>query len=108
MKGPLLTIEMERQMGLEDGFTYLPGVTERARHHQIGNAFHASVMEHIMQSWASYPRVERRLHLQLGFPVVSKRKALWGYRGQRVGDADHPGPPKEKSSCRVDRWTRAI
>ena len=61
-----------------------------------------------MQSWATYARVERRLHLQLGFPVVGKRKTLWGYRGQRVGEADHPGPPKEKSGCRVDRWKHAI
>ena len=31
--GPLPTVEMERQMGLPDDFTALPGASERVRHH---------------------------------------------------------------------------
>jgi hypothetical protein len=105
-RGPLLTVEMERQMGLEEGFTDIPGVTEAQRHHQIGNAFHAGIMEHVLQSWVDYAVAERRLDRQRGFPVADKRLVAWGYRGVRVGQARVPGPKKEADD--TTKWLAAM
>ena len=105
-RGPLLTVEMERQMGLEEGFTDIPGVTEAQRHHQIGNAFHAGIMEHVLQSWVDYAVAERRLDRQRGFPVADKRLVAWGYRGVRVGQARVPGPKKEADD--TAKWLAAM
>jgi hypothetical protein len=97
--GPLLVVEMERQMGFPDGFTELPGVSDVVRHHQIGNAFHAGVIEHVLRSWVKHGMFERRLDPVRGFPVGNLRLVPWGYRGQRVGEADMPGPCK---------WAQAV
>jgi hypothetical protein len=64
-KLPLMTVEMERAMGMPDDFTAIPGVSERQRHHMIGNSFHVDVIEHVLRWWT--------LHLQawdstLGYP----------------------------------------
>ena len=62
---PLRTSEMERAMGMPSGFTAQPGLSDKQRHHMIGNSFHVGVIEHIFR-W-------RILHLQawdetLGYP----------------------------------------
>ena len=48
---PLLTIEMERAMGMPDDFTCFEGVLEKKRHHMIGNAFQVAVIQHIIREW---------------------------------------------------------
>ncbi len=50
VQGPLLTVKMERQLGLDDKFTALQGLQEEVRHRMVGNAFHANAMEHMLQS----------------------------------------------------------
>ena len=49
--GPLLTVEMERAMGMPDGYTAMDGIGERKRHHMIGNSFHVGVIEHVIRWW---------------------------------------------------------
>lgn len=78
--GPLLTVEMERQMGLGDGFTDAPGLQEHTRHRMIGNAFQADVMQHILSSWIRHVEVTRDFDSTLGFPGEgpSAYAKLWG------------------------------
>ena len=66
--GPLKTVEMERQMGLDDDYTKLGGVTDEERHKQIGNAFHAAVMQHVLECWVKCVVVTRDFDSTLGFP----------------------------------------
>ena len=81
--GPLLTVEMERQMGLDDGFTALQGLQEEVRHRMVGNAFQANVMEHILRSWVNHVVLTRGFDSTLGFPGEgpSKYASLWGDSG---------------------------
>ena len=66
--GPLKTVEMERQMGLDDDYTKLEGVTDKERHKQIGNAFHAAVMQHDLECWVKCVVVTKDFDSTLGFP----------------------------------------
>jgi hypothetical protein len=64
-KLPLRTVEMERAMDMPDNFTAIPGISERQRHHMVGNSFHVGVIRHVLRWWT--------LHLQawdstLGYP----------------------------------------
>ena len=86
-------------MGLPDDFTALPGASERTRHHQLGNAFHAGIATHVLRSWVKHCVAERRLQPGLGYPAEDKRLVAWGFRGRRVGEATKPGP---------DKWNRAV
>ena len=66
--GPLKTMEMERQMHLPDDFTWVEGVEEQQRHHQIGNAFHAGVLQHILECWVKHIEDEWDFDASKGFP----------------------------------------
>ena len=50
-KGPLKTVEMERAIGMPDGYTEMSGTTDRKRHHMTGNSFHVGVVEHVIRWW---------------------------------------------------------
>ena len=50
-KVPLLTIEMEKAMDMPPGFTAMPGLSDKQRHHMIGNSFHVTVVAHIFRWW---------------------------------------------------------
>jgi hypothetical protein len=91
--GPLLTVEMERQMGLPDDFTYRQGVPDSVRHRQVGNAFQADVMEHILYSWVQYVQAVGEFDRVQGFPVQRRRpmRCVWD-KEQNLGEADKPGP----------------
>jgi hypothetical protein len=93
-KSPLLTIEMERAMGMPDGFTDMAGIEETKRHHMIGNSFHVGIIEHVIRWWmvkvqdfdatAGYPgegplkrdRKRRRVYDVLDSAVDRRRKLL--------------------------------
>jgi hypothetical protein len=75
--GPLLTVEMERQMGLDDGFTDLEGLHEHERHRMVGNAFQANVMEHILRSWVKHVESTRDFDSTLGFPGEGPSNYQW-------------------------------
>ena len=66
-------------MGLPDDFTALPGVSERVRHHQLGNAFHAGIATHVLRSWVKHCVTERRLQPSLGYQAEDKRPVAWGF-----------------------------
>jgi hypothetical protein len=78
--GPLLIVEMERQMGLDDGFTDRAGVSDEVRHRMVGNAFQANVMEHILRSWVKHVVLTKDFDSTLGFPGEgpSQYAHLWG------------------------------
>ena len=48
---PLVTVEMERAMCMPPGFTAMSGLSDKQRHHMIGNSFHVSVVAHIFRWW---------------------------------------------------------
>lgn len=50
-KVPLCTVEMERAMCMPPGFTAMPGLSDKQRHHMIGNSFHVTVVAHIFRWW---------------------------------------------------------
>ena len=50
-KVPLFTVEMERAMCMPPGFTAMPGLSDKQRHHMIGNSFHVIVVAHIFRWW---------------------------------------------------------
>ena len=50
-KSPLFTVEMERSMGMPDGFTDMEGLEETKRHHMIGNSFHVGIIQHVIRWW---------------------------------------------------------
>jgi len=64
-KVPLFTVEMERAMGMPDGFTEGFGFGEMVQHRMIGNAFHVGVMQHILRNWVL---ALREFDSTLGFP----------------------------------------
>jgi site-specific DNA-cytosine methylase len=49
--GPLTVLEMERCMGMPEGFVNMPGLTLTEKHRLIGNAFHVGVAAHIYRAW---------------------------------------------------------
>lgn len=65
---PLKTVEMERAMDMPDDFTGGFGLPEVKRHHMIGNAFHAGVLEHILGCWVQHVRAHRKFDSTKGFP----------------------------------------
>jgi hypothetical protein len=87
--GPLTTVEMERQMGLPDGFTWLDDVSEKERHKQVGNAFHAYVMQHILECWIRYIEDEWDFDSTKGFPGEGPQytAADWGSSRKYVKSA---------------------
>jgi hypothetical protein len=50
-RAPLVTVEMERAMCMPPGFTAMPGLSDKQRHHMIGNSFHVSVVARIFRWW---------------------------------------------------------
>jgi hypothetical protein len=86
-------VEMERQMGLPDDFTYRQGVPDSVRHRQVGNAFQADVTEHILYSWVQYVQAVGEFDRVQGFPVQRRRpmRCVWD-KEQNLGEADKPGP----------------
>jgi len=91
---PLTTVEMERCLGMHDGFTAMPGLSHRTRHHMIGNSFHVGVVQHIIRAWIV---LLKEFDSTLGFPGEGptweqKRRRLESVESRSVKRRD-----KEKS-----------
>ena len=71
-KVPLFTVEMERAMCMPKGFTAMPRLSDKQRHHMIGNSFHVSVVAHIFR-WLN-------LHQQAWDPHQNNQKAARTHR----------------------------
>lgn len=87
-KVPLLTVEMERAMGMTDGFTALPGLHEKVRHRMIGNSFHVGVIQHVLRSWyVGLQLFDGTLGFQGEGPTWEQRRRMLGAGKQSQQDA---------------------
>ena len=119
-KWPLYTVEMERAMGMPDGFTAMPGLPEPVRHRLIGNSFQLGVLVPFVREWLlllrefdatigfqgegpSQGEKTRKLRglgqQQLSKAVRKQGKALAGLKKQ---------PSKPKGSKPVAAWRRQL
>ena len=80
-KVPLVTVEMEKAMCMPPGFTAMPGLSDKQRHHMIGNSFHVLVVAHIFRWW--------NLHQQAWDPTC-------GYDGE--------GPSRQRLKLRKQAY----
>ena len=95
--GPLNTMEMERQMHLPDGFTWVEGVEEQQRHHQIGSAFHVGMMQHIPECWLKHIEDELDFDASKGFPGEGHDGDSGSAMAKRAGSRSSEG--KSRTDC---------
>lgn len=111
---PLRTVEMERAMGLPEGYTAGFEFSESVRQRMVGNAFHVGVIQHILRNWIL---LLKEFDSTLGFPRegpthAQKKRRREAYDVLNDGKArveEHPGAVREVAPtlARADGRKRA-